>query len=232
MATDLSGQQKTPFFRHHVDAGARMVDFGGWAMPVQYTGILAEHRAVREQAGLFDVSHMGEFLVEGSGALAFLQRLTTNDVAALAVGQAHYTLALTESGGIVDDLLVYRRGPDRFLICVNAACIPADWQWFRSHHDPARDDCTLENASSDFAQLAIQGRKSLEKEYDREEGLFHVRPFYPETQKADLQLKIKGKVLSITLYGVTSLVEAPFMVDPKKVKAHFQDDHLHITVQH
>lgn len=81
-------------------------------------------------------------------------------------------------------------------------------------------------------QLAIQGRKSLEKEYDRVEGLFHVRLFYPETQKADLQLKIKGKVLSITLYGVTSLVEAPFMVDPKKVKAHFQDDHLHITVQH
>ncbi|MEW6519779.1 MAG: TRC40/GET3/ArsA family transport-energizing ATPase [Thermodesulfobacteriota bacterium] len=80
-------------------------------------------------------------------------------------------------------------------------------------------------------QLAIQGRKSLEKEYDREEGLFHVRLFYPETQKADLQLKIKGKVLSITLYGVTSLVEAPFPVDPKKVKAHFQDDHLHITVQ-
>jgi len=80
-------------------------------------------------------------------------------------------------------------------------------------------------------QLQIQGRKSMEKEYDREEGVFHVRLFYPETQKSDLQLKIKGKVLSITLYGVTSMVEAPFMVDPKKVQAHFQDDHLHITVQ-
>ncbi len=157
-ATDLTSLKKTPLFDRHVAAGARIVDFGGWAMPVQYAGLLAEHHGVRNHVGLFDVSHMGEFLVEGAGAEGFLQRLTTNDVAALAVGQAQYSLALTPEGGIVDDLLVYKRGEGRYLVCVNAACIPEDWAWFSSHHDPAADDCTLTDASDDWAQLAIQGR--------------------------------------------------------------------------
>jgi len=154
---DFDALKKTPFFDHHVAAGARVVDFGGWALPVQYEGILAEHACVRENVGLFDVSHMGEFFVEGPGAEAFLQRMTTNDVSALNDGQAQYTVALYEHGGIVDDLLIYRRGEGRYLVCVNAACIDKDWDWFSSHHTGA-DDCTLENASESWAQLAIQGR--------------------------------------------------------------------------
>ncbi len=157
MGADLDACKRTPFFDVHVALGARMVPFGGWAMPVQYEGILAEHRAVREGAGIFDVSHMGEFLVEGPGALAFLQRMTTNDVSTMAVGQAQYGATLVEEGGIVDDLLVYRRAPDRFLVCVNASRIDDDWAQFSAHHSAA-DDCTLENASSHYAQLAIQGR--------------------------------------------------------------------------
>ena len=155
---DFDSLKKTPLFDVHVAAGARMVDFGGWGMPVQYAGILAEHNGVRSAVGLFDVSHMGEFLVEGDGAEAFLQRLTTNDVSALVDGQAHYTVALYEHGGIVDDLLVYRRAEGVYLVCVNAGCIDKDWDWFSQHHDAPRDDCTLVNASDDFAQLAIQGR--------------------------------------------------------------------------
>ena len=157
-ALDFDSLQKTPFFDLHVQAGARIVDFGGWAMPVQYEGILAEHNTVREGVGLFDVSHMGEFFVEGPGAEAFLQRMTTNDVTALADGQAQYTVALYEHGGIVDDLLIYRRGEGRYLVCVNAACIDKDWDWFSSHHDADADGCSLENASGSWAQLAIQGR--------------------------------------------------------------------------
>lgn len=155
---DLSGLRKTPFFDDHVAAGARIVPFAGWAMPVQYVGLMAEHKAVRSGVGLFDVSHMGELLVEGDGAEAFLQRMTTNDVGALDVGQAQYTLALTPSGGIVDDLLVYKRGPGRYLVCINAGRRAEDWAWFSEHHDEAADGCTLVNASDDFAQLAIQGR--------------------------------------------------------------------------
>ncbi len=157
-APDLDSLSKTPFFDRHVEAGARIVDFGGWAMPVQYEGILAEHHRVRTGVGLFDVSHMGEFFVEGAGAEAFLQRMTTNDVTALRDGQAQYTVALYEHGGIVDDLLIYRRGEGRYLVCVNAACIDKDWDWFSSHHDEDADGCTLENASTSWAQLAIQGR--------------------------------------------------------------------------
>ena len=157
-STDFDALQKTPLFDRHVAAGARIVDFGGWAMPVQYAGVLAEHRGVRDAVGLFDVSHMGEFLVEGAGAEAFLQRLTTNDVRVLAVGQAQYSLALTPEGGIVDDLLVYKRGEGKYLVCVNAACIPEDWAWFTSHHDEAADGCSLINASGEWAQLAVQGR--------------------------------------------------------------------------
>jgi aminomethyltransferase len=157
-APDFDALKKTPLFDRHRAAGARIVDFGGWAMPVKYTGVLAEHRGVREAVGLFDVSHMGEFLVEGDGAEAFLQRLTTNDVATLAVGQAQYSLALLPTGGVVDDLLVYKRSDGRYLVCVNAACIDNDWEWFTSHHDETNDACTLLNASNDWAQLAIQGR--------------------------------------------------------------------------
>ncbi len=144
---------KTPFCDLHIAAGARMVPFAGWYMPVQYaTGIKAEHLAVRDS--------VGEFLVEGPGALAFLQRMASNDVSTLEVGQAQYAVACLPTGGIVDDLLIYRRGDDRFLVCVNAGRLTEDWAWFSENHGPA-DDCTLVNASSEFAQLAIQGRNGV-----------------------------------------------------------------------
>jgi len=151
----------TPLHGVHKGMGARLVPFAGWEMPVQYSGILAEHRAVRGQVGLFDVSHMGEFLVEGAGAEAFLQRLTSNDVSNLAVGQAQYTVACTETGGIVDDLLIYKRAGDRYLVCVNAGRLDADWDWFSGHHS-ADAQCSLVNASDDYAQLAIQGPRALD----------------------------------------------------------------------
>jgi aminomethyltransferase len=155
-ATEQHSLRRTPLFQVHRDAGARIVAFAGWEMPVQYTGILAEHRAVRQQAGLFDVSHMGEFLVEGAGAEAWLQKMTSNDISRIEVGQAQYNVACLPSGGIVDDLLVYRRGAQRYLVCVNAGRLDEDWAWFSENHSDA-DRCTLSNASDDYAQLAIQG---------------------------------------------------------------------------
>ncbi len=120
--------KRTPLFAAHVKAGARMVPFGGWEMPVQYRGIIEEHRTVRAAVGCFDVSHMGEFEVEGAGALAALQTLTTNDAAALAIGQVQYSLLCLPDGGIVDDLTLYRLAADRFLLTVNASNIAKDWR--------------------------------------------------------------------------------------------------------
>ena len=158
MAADLTGCKATPLLEIHREEGARIVPFAGWAMPVQYAGLMAEHKAVRAGVGLFDVSHMGEFLVEGRGAEAFLNRIGTNDVAALKDGQAHYSIACNETGGIQDDLLIYKRGPNTYLVCVNAGRLDEDWAWFQSHHDEARDGCSLRDASDEFAQLAVQGR--------------------------------------------------------------------------
>ena len=121
--------KRTPLYAAHVRAGARMVPFGGWEMPVQYRGIIEEHRTVRSAVGCFDVSHMGEFQVEGPAALAALQRLTTNDVAALEIGQIQYSLLCYPHGGVVDDLTVYRLAPDRYMLTVNASNIAKDWAW-------------------------------------------------------------------------------------------------------
>ena len=125
--------KRTPLYDAHVKAGARMVPFGGWEMPVQYAGIVEEHRAVRAAVGCFDVSHMGEFEVEGRDAPAALQRLTTNDVAALEVGQVQYSLLCYPDGGIVDDLTVYRIASDRYMLTVNASNIDKDWRWVTEH---------------------------------------------------------------------------------------------------
>jgi len=154
---DLTGTRRTPFFDIHEAAGGRIVPFAGWAMPVQYAGIKAEHLCVRETVGLFDVSHMGEFLVEGPGAEAFLQRMGSNDISVLEAGQAQYGVACRPDGGIVDDLLIYKRAADRFLVCVNAGRLDEDWAWFTENHSAA-DNCSLVNASDEYAQLAIQGR--------------------------------------------------------------------------
>jgi aminomethyltransferase len=134
-----------------------MVPFGGWDMPVEYSGLIAEHMAVRTAAGLFDVSHMGQFEVEGEGALAFLQRTTANNVAKLADGQAQYSALPMPTGCPVDDIIVYRRSARRFLVVVNAANIEKDWKWLLAQEPSG---CGLHDLSDQFALLALQGPKA------------------------------------------------------------------------
>jgi glycine cleavage system T protein (aminomethyltransferase) len=155
-ATPTISLKRTPLYALHAKAGARMVPFGGWEMPVQYTGIIEEHRAVRRAVGLFDISHMGEFEVEGKDALSAVQRLTTNDAGALEVGQVQYSLLCTPDGGIVDDLTVYRLSSDRFMLTVNAANIDKDWRWVTTHGGDAR----WRNASDGTGLLAVQGPRA------------------------------------------------------------------------
>ena len=146
--------KKTPLHAAHVEAGAKMVDFGGWHMPVQYEGILAEHRAVRETAGLFDVSHMGEVDFVGERALEAIQKLVTNDASKLTDGKALYTVVCQPDGGIVDDCIVYRRGENDYRIVVNASNIEKDFAHFREY---AGDLCDIQNHSDEVALLAVQG---------------------------------------------------------------------------
>lgn len=146
--------KRTPLYPLHRELGAKLIDFGGWEMPVQYEGILEEHRAVRERAGIFDVSHMGELEVTGADALPALQVLTPNDVSRLDDGRCHYSAFLTEQGTFVDDLLVYRRAEDSFLLVVNASNTQKDFEWAASR---ARGRARVTNRSDDYALLAVQG---------------------------------------------------------------------------
>lgn len=151
--------KKTPLNAIHRALGGKMVDFGGWDMPVQYpAGVIEEHLATRTRAGLFDVSHMGEIWVEGPDAVAFVNRITTNDVTKLVDGQAHYSALPNDNGGIVDDLLVYRFAEDRLLLVVNAGTTDKDWEWIQKNK--GTENVTLRNASSEFCQIAIQGPKA------------------------------------------------------------------------
>lgn len=153
--------KKTPLNEVHRNLGGKMVDFGGWDMPVQYAaGVIAEHLATREKAGLFDVSHMGEIWVEGEDAIKFVNRITTNDVTKLVDGQAHYSALTNESGGVVDDLLVYRFDEDKLLLVVNAGTTEKDWDWITSQ--VKGENITLTNASADYCQIAVQGPRALE----------------------------------------------------------------------
>jgi len=149
---------KTSLYQQHIAHNARMVDFAGWEMPIQYEGILAEHNATRARAGLFDVSHMGEISVSGPGAVAFINRLVTNDISKAVPGRAVYSPLCAEDGGTVDDLLIYVMGEDRYLLVVNAANTDKDFAWI-SEHAPA--GVTVENVSSLYAQIAIQGSNAL-----------------------------------------------------------------------
>lgn len=144
----------TPLYDVHERLGARMMPFGGFDMPVQYSGIIDEHQAVRNEAGLFDVSHMGEVEVTGPHAEAFVQQFVTNDVSALYDGKALYTAMCTPEGGIIDDLLVYRRAADSFLLVINAGNRSEDWAWMQDHNPMG---ATLANRSDDYALLALQG---------------------------------------------------------------------------
>jgi aminomethyltransferase len=151
----MSELLRTPLFPHYAGYPAvRCIDFGGWELPVQFYGIQREHDAVRGQAGLFDVSHMGEFWVTGQYAEAFLQRMTTNDVSRLSAGQAQYTLLCYPNGGVVDDLLVYKLTQDQYMLVVNASNIDKDFAWLSEH---LIGDVVLENLSEQTALLALQG---------------------------------------------------------------------------
>jgi glycine cleavage system T protein (aminomethyltransferase) len=146
--------KRTPLYAAHRRAGAKIVEFAGWEMPVQYSGVISEHVAVRTRAGLFDVSHMGEIEIRGSGALDVCQKLTANDISRIKLQQAQYNLLMNEQGGIVDDVIFYRIEAAHFLICVNASNSDKDFAWIQEH---AGGNVEIENASSRYAQLALQG---------------------------------------------------------------------------
>jgi aminomethyltransferase len=151
--------KRTPLYECHQEAGARLVEFAGWEMPVQYSGLMEEHRAVRTAAGLFDVSHMGEVRVAGPDAEAFLQRLTPNDVSKLAPGRAHYSGLLNEQGTYQDDILIYKLADQEFMVVVNAGNAEADFAWIADH---AEGDVVVEDLSERYALLALQGPRAPE----------------------------------------------------------------------
>jgi aminomethyltransferase len=152
---------RTPLYERHVALGARLVPFAGWEMPVQYEGVIPEHRAVRTDAGAFDVSHMGEFLVEGSGARGFLQSVLSNDLDKIGGEQAQYTLLTNEQGGILDDLIAYELSPERFLLIVNASNREPDFAWLEERAPAAGVE--LRDVSDEYALIAVQGPRSLER---------------------------------------------------------------------
>lgn len=154
--------KRTPLFSAHEQAGARLVDFGGWEMPVQYSSIVEEHKCVRSAAGIFDISHMGEVTVSGSGAKNFLNQLLTNEIEKLFPGQGQYTIMCNEEGGAIDDLYAYRTGALEYLLVINASRIEDDVAWMQQQLAafPDRDNVELKNCSDDMAAVAIQGPNS------------------------------------------------------------------------
>src|SRR5688500_4910536 len=159
---DASTIRKTALHARHVALGARMVPFAGWDMPVEYSGISAEHMAVRTAAGLFDVSHMGEVEIAGKGALDAVQHITTNDASKLQVGQIQYSGLTTPEGTFVDDLLVYRLGPSHFLLVINAGNIDKDYAWIASRAKEAAPEVGIVNSSNRYALIALQGPRAQE----------------------------------------------------------------------
>ena len=153
----MTGDKKTPLYEEHVAAGAKIVPFAGYLMPIDYTSILAEHRAVRSSVGMFDLSHMGEFILTGDGALQAVDGLVTNQVTNLSVGQARYTPMCNDAGGIVDDLLVYRYA-DHVMLVVNASNIDKDFEWITKH---LPSSVTARNISDEVALIAVQGPEAL-----------------------------------------------------------------------
>src|ERR1700719_1761209 len=151
--------KKTPLYDEHVRLGAKMIPFGDWIMPVQYSGIIDEHQAVRKDVGVFDISHMGQLVATGPRAGEWLNEMLTNDINKLEVGTGQYTFLLNERGGIIDDLIVYRTAPETFLLVVNASRTEEDFAWLQDH---LGDNGRLENRSADFGGLAIQGPRIIE----------------------------------------------------------------------
>ena len=159
--------KKTPLYDEHVRLGAKMVLFAGWLMPVQYTGIVDEHQAVRNDVGIFDISHMGQFIVDGAGACDWLNNMLTNNINKLDVGMGQYTFLLNERGGIIDDLIVYRIGDQNFLLVVNAARTEEDFAWLQKHLRAVEAAVSaakarIHNRSAEFGGVAIQGPRLVE----------------------------------------------------------------------
>jgi len=172
--TDTEQLKKTPFYKYHVEAGAKMVPFAGYIMPVQYSGITGEHLAVRKNVGLFDISHMGEFEVSGPKALDFIQKLITNDASVLKPGQIQYSCMCYDDGGIVDDLLVYCLD-DKYMLVVNASNIDKDFDWLESH---LIDGAELVNQSDYFGLLAVQGPNARKVVEEISSFDFESLPYY------------------------------------------------------
>jgi aminomethyltransferase len=204
--------KRTPFYQVHEKLGAKLIDFGGFDMPVQYQGIKQEHTAVRKRAGLFDVSHMGEIFVRGSKALDLIQKITINDASKLVPGKAQYTAMCYEDGGIVDDLLVYMFSDEEYMLVVNASNIEKDWDWIVSHNSM---NAALENRSDDYALLALQGPKSIEILQKLTDTDVSAIKFY--TFEEGSVAGVKGVIISAT--GYTGEKGFELYIDTKKADA-------------
>jgi aminomethyltransferase len=169
--------KRTPLYEEHVRLGGKMVEFAGWEMPVQYSGVIQEHVNVRERVGLFDVSHMGEIWVTGPNAEAALEYLTCNKVSSLYDGKAQYSAILNEKGGVIDDIIIYRFSKERFLLCVNASNADKDYEWLGSKNPT---DARIVNASAEYGQIAVQGPRAIELLAPLVKGadLNAVKPFH------------------------------------------------------
>lgn len=191
----MDAVKQSPLLDAHLALGARMVPFAGWNMPVQYAGIREEHAAVRTGAGVFDISHMGQFVVEGASATAWLDTMLTNDVTKLAVGRGQYTLMLNEGGGVIDDLIVYREGEEAFFAVVNASRIDEDFGWLNGH---LAAGVTLRDESVAWAGMAVQGPQAGEV-WGR---MFPAGPELP-TRNGILRFPMRGGDLVVCRTGYT-----------------------------
>lgn len=185
----------TPFTEKHIALGAKMHEFAGYNMPIEYSGIIEEHLTVCQGVGVFDVSHMGEFWVKGPSALEFIQQVTSNNTAVLTPGKIQYTCFPNEDGGIVDDLLVYAYEPDKYMLVVNAANIEKDWNWCVSHNTVGAE---LENSSDNIGQLAIQGPKAIDTLQKLTDIVLADIPYY--TFKVGELAGVKNVIISNTGY--------------------------------
>lgn len=168
--------KRTPLYEAHISIGARMVAFAGWQMPVQYTGHVQEHMAVREAAGLFDVSHMGEIEIRGADALALVQHVTTNDASKLEDNQVQYSILTSTDGGVLDDLLVYRINSEYFLLVVNAGTADSDFKWIETHAGTLNVE--VHNTSDGFALLALQGPRAEQVLQELTDHMLDRIPYY------------------------------------------------------
>ena len=188
--------KKTPLYQAFVDSGAKIVEFGGWAMPVQFSSIKEEHNAVRTNKGLFDVSHMGEVLIKGPEASQLVQYLLSNDTDKLEIGKAQYTALCNEEGGVIDDLITYQIGDNEYLLVVNAANTDKDFEWMKSHSN--QFDAEVSNVSDQYGQLAIQGPKARDLVQDLVDvDVSEMKPF---EFKMDVTIFGKNVILSQSVY--------------------------------